>query len=153
MQNDFVHPEGGVANRARERPEANIDMPFLMATIPQVKRLTNAFRSAGRPVVYVTQVLRPDYSDAAFPYWRATKGAASGNRTFHLAPDQHTADLRVPRQLYRCFGHRVPEPFRDVRELLAFPEEQRLASGRSAPKPVLLRSRRPRRQWEPQSSR
>jgi nicotinamidase-related amidase len=82
MQNDFVHADGGFAHRAREHPEAKIDMPFLMSTIPPVKRLADAFRRAGRPVVYVTQVLRPDYSDAAFPYWRATKGSTSGNRTF-----------------------------------------------------------------------
>jgi nicotinamidase-related amidase len=82
MQNDFVHPDGGFAHRAREHPETKIDMPFLMSTIPHVKRLADAFRRAGRPVVYVTQVLRPDYSDAAFPYWRATKGSTSGNRTF-----------------------------------------------------------------------
>lgn len=37
MQNDFVHPDGGFAHRAREEPEAKIDMPFLMSTIPQVK--------------------------------------------------------------------------------------------------------------------
>jgi ureidoacrylate peracid hydrolase len=82
MQNDFVHPDGGFAHLARERPEAMIDMTLLMSTIPYVKRLADAFRNAGRPVVYVTQVLRSDYSDAAFPYWRATKGSTSGDRTF-----------------------------------------------------------------------
>ena len=82
MQNDFVHADGGFAHRAREHPEAKIDMPFLMSTIPHVKRLAEAFRRAGRPVVYVIQVLRPDYADAAFPYWRATKGSTSGNRPF-----------------------------------------------------------------------
>ena len=82
MQNDFGHADGGFAHRAREHPEAKIDMPFLMSTIPHVKRLAEAFRRAGRPVVYVIQVLRPDYADAAFPYWRATKGSTSGNRTF-----------------------------------------------------------------------
>jgi nicotinamidase-related amidase len=82
MQNDFVHPDGGFAYQARERPAAKIDMPFLMSTIPHVKRLADAFRGAGRPVVYVTQVLRSDYSDAAFPYWRATKGSTTGTRTF-----------------------------------------------------------------------
>ena len=59
MQNDFVHADGGFAHRARENPEAKIDMPFLMGTIPQVKRLAEAFRKAGRPVVYVAHVLRP----------------------------------------------------------------------------------------------
>ena len=70
MQNDFVHPEGSFGRRAREMAEAGIEMRFLMGTIPQVKRLADAFREAGRPVVYVAQVLKPDYSDAQFPYWR-----------------------------------------------------------------------------------
>ena len=82
MQNDFVHPEGGFAHRARENPEAKIDLPFLMGTVPYAKRLADSFRRAGRPVVYIAHVLKPDYSDAQFPYWRATRGSLSGNRTF-----------------------------------------------------------------------
>jgi ureidoacrylate peracid hydrolase len=70
MQNDFVHLEGGFAHVAREKPEAGIDMPFLMGTIPYVQRLADAFRAAGRPVVYIAHMLKPDYSDAQFPYWR-----------------------------------------------------------------------------------
>jgi ureidoacrylate peracid hydrolase len=70
MQNDFVHPEGSFAHVARETPEAGIDMPFLMGTIPYVKRLADAFRTAGRPVVYIAHVVKPDFSDAQFPYWR-----------------------------------------------------------------------------------
>ena len=56
-------------------------MPFLIGTIPNVKRLADAFRAAGRPVVYLAHVLKPDYSDAAFPYWRVGIEPASGNRT------------------------------------------------------------------------
>jgi len=83
MQNDFVHPDGGFAHRARENPAAKIDLPFLMGTIPQVKKLAEAFRKAGRPVIYIAHVVKPDYSDAAFPYWRAAPGQpGSGNRTF-----------------------------------------------------------------------
>jgi len=48
MQNDFVHPDGGFAHRARENPEAKIDMPFLMGTIPQVKRLMRSAQQAAR---------------------------------------------------------------------------------------------------------
>jgi len=82
MQNDFLHPDGGFAHIAREHPEANIDMPFLSGTIPQVSRLADAFRAAGRPVVYVAHIVKPDYSDAAFPYWRIGVGPSTGNRTF-----------------------------------------------------------------------
>lgn len=59
-----------MAGYARENPEAKIDMPFLIGTIPHVKRLEDAFRVAGKPVVYIAHVLKPDHSDAAFPYWR-----------------------------------------------------------------------------------
>src|SRR5262245_8530587 len=70
MQNDFVHAEGGFAHIAREAPEALIDMPFLMGTIPYVQRLAAAFRASRRPVVYIAHMVKPDYSDAQFPYWR-----------------------------------------------------------------------------------
>jgi nicotinamidase-related amidase len=70
MQNDFLHRDGSFANIAREHPEAKIDLPFLVSTIPYVIQLAAAFRAAGRPVIYVAHVLKPDYSDAAFPYWR-----------------------------------------------------------------------------------
>jgi ureidoacrylate peracid hydrolase len=82
MQNDFVHPDGGFAHRAREKPEAKIDLPFLMGTVPPAARLADAFRKADRPVIYIAHVLKPDYSDAQFPYWRATRGAHANNRTF-----------------------------------------------------------------------
>jgi len=81
MQNDFVHSEGGFAHLARLTPDARIDMPFLMGTIPHVKQLADAFRKAGRPVVYVAHVLKPDYSDAQFPYWRLPP-PPSDNSTF-----------------------------------------------------------------------
>lgn len=82
MQNDFVHVDGGFARRARANPEARIDLPFLMGTIPYVKRLVDAFRAAGRPVVYVTHVLKADYSDAQFPYWRRKQDAPGTSHTF-----------------------------------------------------------------------
>ena len=81
MQNDFVHGDGVFACVAREVPEADIDMPFLMGTIPNVKRLADAFREAGRPVVYIAHAVKPDYSDAQFPYWRLGVGSGT-NRTF-----------------------------------------------------------------------
>jgi nicotinamidase-related amidase len=68
MQNDFLHREGSFGHQAREHPEFNIDMPFLTGTISKAKRLADAFREAGRPVLYVAHVMKPDYSDAAWPY-------------------------------------------------------------------------------------
>jgi nicotinamidase-related amidase len=81
MQNDFVHPDGDFARRAREHPAMAIDMPFLMGTIPYIKRLADAYRVAGRPVIYLAHVVKPDYSDAQFPYWRLDL-PRTGNRTF-----------------------------------------------------------------------
>jgi len=81
MQNDFLHRDGSFSHIAREHPEAKIDMPFLIGTIPNVKRLADAFRATGRPVLYLAHVLKPDYSDAAFPYWRVGIEPTSGNRT------------------------------------------------------------------------
>jgi ureidoacrylate peracid hydrolase len=81
MQNDFLHREGNFSHIAREHPEFEIDTPFLIGTIPNVRRLVEAFRATGRPVVYLAHVLKPDYSDAAFPYWRVGVEPGSGNRT------------------------------------------------------------------------
>ena len=64
MQNDFVHPEGYFGQRAKEVPDAGIDMRFLTDSISNVKRLAAAFREAGRPVIYIAHVVKLDYSDA-----------------------------------------------------------------------------------------
>lgn len=81
MQNDFLHPDGNFAHTAREHPAAGIDMPFLRSTIPYISRLLINFRAAGRPVIYLAHVLKPDYSDAAFPYWRLGMEPKTWNRT------------------------------------------------------------------------
>jgi ureidoacrylate peracid hydrolase len=83
MQNDFVHPEGDFAHTAREIPEAGIDMASLIGTVQPVKRLADAFREARRPVVYVALILKQDYSDAQFPYWRL--GLTPGGNRTHCA--------------------------------------------------------------------
>lgn len=70
VQNDFVS-EGGYFDRlAKMHPETGVDRGFLASTIPNIRRLVEAFRMLGRPVVYITHVLEPDYADACFPYWR-----------------------------------------------------------------------------------
>jgi nicotinamidase-related amidase len=46
-----------------------------------VKRLADAFRDHGRPVVYLAHMLKKDYSDAQFPYWRLGLPPA-GDNTF-----------------------------------------------------------------------
>jgi nicotinamidase-related amidase len=80
MQNDFVHADGGFARCAREYPERNWDIPFVMGTIPNVKRLLDAFRDADRPVIHVITTHRPDYADAEWPHWNS--GLTGGDRTF-----------------------------------------------------------------------
>ena len=104
MQNDFLHPDGSFAHTAQEHPEAMIDMPFLAGTVPHVKRLAAAFRSAGKPVLYVTHVLKADYSDAAFPFWRLGKGPGMGNRTHCV---EGTWGAEVIDELKPCEGEPV----------------------------------------------
>jgi nicotinamidase-related amidase len=97
MQNDFLHPDGAFGQMAKAHPERQIDMPFLASTIPAVARLIAAFRRAGRPVVYLAHVLKADYSDAAFPYWRGT----SMKKTSFLVEDSWGAkviDELAPRE-------------------------------------------------------
>lgn len=70
VQNDFVS-EGGYFDRmAKKHPESGVDREFLASTIPNIRRLVEAFRAAGRPVLYVKHVVEADYLDATFPYWR-----------------------------------------------------------------------------------
>ena len=81
MQNDFLHKDGSFPSIAREHPELRFDIPFLQVRIAPLSRLADAFRAAERPVIYVAHVLKPDYSDAAFPYWRVGFDPKSWNRT------------------------------------------------------------------------
>jgi ureidoacrylate peracid hydrolase len=91
MQNDFLHPDGSFGRRAVAHPEAGIDMPFLVATVPNVRRLSDAFRAADRPVIYIAHVLKPDYSDAQFPYWRL--GLPVGGNQTHCVEGTWGADI------------------------------------------------------------
>lgn len=68
MQNDFIHEDGHIGLLAKEN--APFDMEFLASPVPNIKRLAAAFRAADSPVIYLMMVLKPDYSDACFPYWR-----------------------------------------------------------------------------------
>src|ERR1700754_4465806 len=91
MQNDFLHQDGNFPNIAREHPELRFDIPFLQETITPIVELAEAFRAAKRPVIYLVHVLKPDYSDAAFPYWRVGLGPRSWNRT-HCVEGTRGAD-------------------------------------------------------------
>jgi ureidoacrylate peracid hydrolase len=84
MQNDFLHSDGSFGRRARAHPDAGLDFPFLVGTVPKVKQLAASFRAVGRPVVYIAHVLKPDYSDAQFPYWRLNI-PTGGNQTHCVA--------------------------------------------------------------------
>jgi ureidoacrylate peracid hydrolase len=70
VQNDFVSEDGYFDRLAKKHPEAAVDREFLGSTIPNIRRLVEAFRAAGRPVLYIKHVLEADYLDATFPYWR-----------------------------------------------------------------------------------
>jgi ureidoacrylate peracid hydrolase len=79
MQNDFVHPEGSIGRRSRMQPEKKVDMAFLCSPVGNIKKLSEAFRNAGRPVIYIMHVVKADYSDAAFPYWRNPRPKGTEN--------------------------------------------------------------------------
>ena len=68
MQNDFLHKDGYFGKAAKNG--APYDMVFFASPATNIKRLAAAFRGAHRPVFFITMVLKPDYSDACFPYWR-----------------------------------------------------------------------------------
>ena len=70
MQNDFVSHGGYFDRLAKAHPEIGFDMEFLVSIVPDLRKLSTAFRAAGRPVVYIRHALAPDYSDACFPYWK-----------------------------------------------------------------------------------
>jgi nicotinamidase-related amidase len=91
MQNDFLHRDGSFSHIVREHPEVKIDMPFL---IPNGKRLADAFRAAARPVVYLAQVLKPDYSDAAFRIgvWESSLRAPTA-RIVSREPGEHRSSM------------------------------------------------------------
>lgn len=71
-------------------------MPFLMGTIPKVKRLVDAFRQASRPVIYIAQVLKADCSDAQIPHWRFERRLGNRNRTFIV---ENTWDAQIVDEL------------------------------------------------------
>jgi len=79
MQNDAVHKDGYHGEDAKKG--IPIDLGFLMSPVPNIKRLAAAFRKAGRPVIHVVMMLRPDYSDACFPYWKFERPIERG---FHV---------------------------------------------------------------------
>jgi len=70
MQNDFLKPGGFFSKRPEFKEFLKTMQPLIEQAIPNIKRLTQAARNVRRPVVYVQQVLREDYADACFPYWR-----------------------------------------------------------------------------------
>ena len=70
MQNDFLKPGGFFSKRPEFKEFLKTMQPLVAKAIPNIKRLTRAARNARRPVVYIQEVLREDYADACFPYWR-----------------------------------------------------------------------------------
>ena len=67
MQNDFIHPDGFVRKSSQGIGLEEDALERLQAPIPQIKQLTQKFRSTGRNVIYVYTAWLPDYSDIALP--------------------------------------------------------------------------------------
>jgi nicotinamidase-related amidase len=81
MQNDFVHADGRLAQKAREIPDAAIDMSFLMGTIPYVEATRRRLPSGWTARDLDRARTEANYSDAQIPYWRLGL-YPGGNRTF-----------------------------------------------------------------------
>ncbi len=60
MQNDFGHPQGMFGR-------AGIDLSGIRATIEPTRRVLDAARAAGMPVVFLQMAFRPDLSDSGAP--------------------------------------------------------------------------------------
>jgi nicotinamidase-related amidase len=106
--------QSGIWISKLRRAAIGIDMPFLVGTIPHVKRLADTFRAAGRPVVYVAHILKADYSDAAFPYWRLGLQPGTGNST-HCVEGTWGAEI-IDDLKPRPDEHLIEEGFRGLRK-------------------------------------
>ncbi len=69
VQNDFAHKDGYMGRLAKANPEL-IDIEFLGSVVPNIARLADAFRAAGRPVIYIAAVPRADYKDISFAWYK-----------------------------------------------------------------------------------
>jgi ureidoacrylate peracid hydrolase len=67
MQNDFVHEKGAVRRLSGEGGIPEASLKLLEAPIPCIRELADAFRKAGRRVIYIYTAWEPDYSDVAIP--------------------------------------------------------------------------------------
>ena len=73
MQNDFLHPEGWFAKKG-------VDGTAVKAVIPSVKRMADAARSAGIPVIWLNWGVRADRAN--LPAVTVAKGRAFGSPTY-----------------------------------------------------------------------
>jgi biuret amidohydrolase len=69
MQRDFLDPQGYIAR-------SGVDVGVLRAIIPNVRRLLEAGRSAGIPIIHTREGHRPDLSD--LPAVKARRAARAG---------------------------------------------------------------------------
>lgn len=69
MQRDFLDPRGYVA-------QSGVDVSILRRTIPNVRRLLDAARTAGVRVIHTREGHRPDLSD--LPAFKRRRAAGSG---------------------------------------------------------------------------
>jgi nicotinamidase-related amidase len=73
MQNDFLHPDGWFAKKG-------VDGTAVKAVIPSVKRLVDASRHAGIPVIWLNWGVRVDRAN--LPAMTVAKGRAFGSPTY-----------------------------------------------------------------------
>jgi nicotinamidase-related amidase len=73
MQNDFLHPDGWFAKKG-------VDGTAVKAVVPSVKRLAEASRAAGIPVIWLNWGVRADRAN--LPAVTVQKGRAFGSPTY-----------------------------------------------------------------------
>lgn len=64
-QNDFLHDDGYLGKVLQK--EIGFNLRIRREMIPQIKRLAEAMREVGAPVIYCQTVLEPDYADLGIP--------------------------------------------------------------------------------------
>jgi nicotinamidase-related amidase len=77
MQRDFLDPQGYIA-------QSGVDVSVLRAVIPNVRRLLEAGRAAGIPIIHTREGHHPDLSD--LPVIKARRAARSGAAIGSVGP-------------------------------------------------------------------
>jgi ureidoacrylate peracid hydrolase len=126
MQNDFVHEKGAVRRLSGEGGIPEASLKLLEAPIPCIRELADAFRKAGRRVIYIYTAWEPDYSDVAIPLGKMAdkakeagalvRGSWGAQIVDELTPEK--GDHMVVKKAYGAFFQTSVET--TIREAVAY---------------------------------